>query len=636
VKQYLSHARQMVRRATPKLLEHFAGPLLAIIILIPSLQIAPVGDDYRVIETAQPLSVSAIVRDLHLGSRGGPHYRPLEPIFLRFEYFLWKESSFGYHVTNALLHASCAWLTSRIAFTLSGSWLTAMIAGILVAVHPLAAPAVGHIAARNSLLACFFLLLCGWLFLKYQISKRPFLLAFSVAAFGMGLLSKEQAYVFPAVLLLLVLNRSGDAAGFATLRVKKVVIGSVLLFVVAALMIVKGGEFLVTLSAWEYGNYDLKLQVAQYGYVLGAVALVLLALAIAMPRYPNTAILVWYVVLEGLVLFFGMLPSGKLSEGGSYIQDSPFSFSYERLARDVFVLLTTLGIMDFDVRGALVQIGRDQPVIIAVVWLASGLLLGSMLVIQRRKMVALAALVWFLIALSPLRIRPVEFFETNNLYLAVPLVALACAALVKISLAWRTYVTIPIVITLVVFWASNLIDAQGKLITMGNFARELHSVLKGESKHSPGPLRVIVNAPDPFRSASEDRNLAHWIVFRIAQSAMQLGGYSDENVSFVEGKVVQVLAAEHGTACRYEAKVINSESIVVGKSSRQTDQNSCLSQLRLIDFVQQANNDQNSIVAYRKPQYSVRPLTQAELYVFDGNTLHRLAETKDSFKPSPM
>jgi hypothetical protein len=614
----------MLRPAAPKLVGHLAGPLLAIVILIPSLRIAPVGDDYRVIETAQPLSLSAIVRDLHLGSRGGPHYRPMEPIVLRFEHFLWKESPFGYHVTNVLLHALCAVLTSRIAFSITGSTVTAMIAGILFAVHPLAAPSVGHIAARNSLLVCFFLLLCGWLFLKYQISKRPLLLALSVGAFGMGLLSKEQAYVFPAVLLLLILNTSGARSEVVALRVRTVLIVSVLLFSVAVLMILKGGEFFVTLSAWEYGNYDLSLQVAHYGYVLGAVALILLVLAIAMPRCPDTGILVWYVLLEGLVLFFGLLPSGKLSVGYDFIQASPFSFAYDRLARDVFVALTTLGIMDFNIRGVLVQTARNYPATIAVLWLISGLLLSFIVAVQRRRMLALASLVWFVITLSPLRIRPVEFFEMNNLYLAMPLVAIAAAALCKRGLDRRTYLTIPMLTMIVVFWAIYSIDAQKHLITMGKFASELHSILKGESKDSPGPLRVIVNLPDPFRSTSEDQSLPHWMVFRIAQSAMQLGGYSPENVAFIEEKVIQVLAVGHDSACQYEALVLDQDSILVGISSKQTVRESCLSKLRLIDFIPQATNLENSVVAYRRPQYSVLPLTQAELYVFDGNTLHRL------------
>jgi hypothetical protein len=124
------------------------------------------------------------------------------------------------------------------------------------------------------------------------------------------------------------------------------------------------------------------------------------------------------------------------------------------------------------------------------------------------------------------------------------------------------------------------------------------------------------------------------MVFRVAQSAMLLGGYSAENVSFVEGNVIQVLAAAYDTKCRYEAEVVNSESIVIRDSSEQTYQQSCLSQLRYIDFVPQAKNSENSLIAYRKPQYSVQPLTQAELYTFDGTTLHHLDKAQGSSNPS--
>src|SRR5215475_8123501 len=156
MKQYLSSAMGMVRRAAPKLLAHFAGPLLAIIILIPSLQIGPVGDDYRVIETAQPLSVYSIIRDLYRGTLAGNLYRPLEPIALRIDYFVWKGSPWGFHFTNILLHATSAWLVSRIALLLSGSWMVATIAGVLFALHPIAAAVAGHISARNAGLVCLF------------------------------------------------------------------------------------------------------------------------------------------------------------------------------------------------------------------------------------------------------------------------------------------------------------------------------------------------------------------------------------------------------------------------------------------------------------------------------------------------
>jgi hypothetical protein len=637
VKQYLSHATQMVRRAAPKLLAQFAGPLLAIIILIPSLQIGPVGDDYRVIETAQPLSPTAIIRDLHVGSRGGPHYRPLEPISLRIDHLIWNESPWGYHLTNILLHASSAWLTSRLAFVVFGSSLVAGTAGALFALHPIAASAVGQISARNSALVCLFLLMSTWLYLKFRANKKPVILLLSLGAFGMALLSKEQAFLFPAILFLLNMSNSESKNDFSRDRLRKIIfLISISLFVIAFLLVLSRGETVISLNAWEYGHYDLKFRLAEYGLMLGGLSLSLIAIGFAMRYRPGVTFLIWYLVVEAVVVFLGLLPSGRLSPTQAYLSNSSSLTSFERLAADLFALLSTLGAVDFSLRDALISLAAKYPWIIGALWVIAGGLLLTPLFLARNRPKVFAGVAWFLIAVSPLFVRPVEFFEMNNLYLAVPLVAITLALIVKLIADRSTYLAIITTIAFMIFWGGYLVSTQAKLITMGNFARELHSVFKGESKSLPGPLRIIVNIPDPFRSTTEDRSLAHWMVFRIAQSAMQLGGYSDENVSFVEGKVVQVLAAEHDTACRYEALVVNPESMVISTAPGQTNQQSCLSQLTLIDFVSQSNNDQNSIVAYRKPQYSGRPLTQAKLYVFDGNRLHELAEAKGSSKPSPM
>jgi hypothetical protein len=634
MKQYF--ATGVVRRAAPKLLAQLAGPILAIIILIPSLQIGPVGDDYRVIETAQPLSFRSLIGDLHFGSQGGPHYRPLEPISLRIDHRIWGESPWGYHVTNILLHASSSWLTSQVAFAVSGSWLVAGTAGALFALHPIAASTMGQISARNSALVCLLLLMSTWLYLKLRANHKLVVLLLSLGAFGMALLSKEQAYLFPGILLLLTVSNSESINDISKHRSRKVIfLISIALFVIALLLVLSRTEIVIN-TVWGYRHYDVKFRLTEYGLMLAGFSFFLMTIGFAMRYRPGAIVLIWYLVVEALVVFLGLLPSGQLSPTQAYLSSSSSLTSLERLSADLFVLLSTLGALDFGLRDALILWAPKHPWIIGASWVTAGALLLAPLLIARNRIKVFAGLAWFLFAMSPLFIRPVEFFETNNLYLAVPIVAISLALIIKIIADRSTYLAIITMTAFMVFWGGYLLSAEAKLITMGNFARELHSVLKGESKSLPGPLRVIVNIPDPFRSTTEDRSLAHWMVFRIAQSAIQLGGYSDENVSFVEGKVVQVLGAEPDTTCRYEAKVINSESIAVGTLSTQTDQNSCLSQLRLIDFVPQPNNDQNSIVAYRKPQYRGRPLTQAKLYVFDGNTLHELAGAKGSSKPNRM
>jgi hypothetical protein len=225
--------------------------------------------------------------------------------------------------------------------------------------------------------------------------------------------------------------------------------------------------------------------------------------------------------------------------------------------------------------------------------------------------------------LSPLRVRPVEFFEMNNLYLAVPVIAITIAIVSKKALDRSMYLAIPVA-AILIFWASNLLAVQANLFVMGKFAQQLHSLFEKESRVTPGPLRLIANVPDPFRSAVRYPELAHWMVFRVVQSAMQLGGYSDDNVAFVEKRKAQILAVEDGNPCRYEAITLDRERIRLSVTAESKDNLQCLSQLSFIDFTAQPDGSGRAWIAGRNPQYTGVPLTDAEIYAFDGISLHRL------------
>jgi hypothetical protein len=529
------------------------------------------------------------------------------------------------------MHASSTWLTSRIAFALSGSWAVGAIAGILFAVNPLTAPVAGQVSARNTGLLCLFLLLCTWLYLKYQMSHHRSFLLLSIAAFLMALLSKEQAYMFPGILFILAMTTSDQTSSVPPKnRSRKLIFLSFILLIIALCLFLSRYKIVIPLSAWEYGRYELNIYFAEYGLMLLGFAIFLLMIVVAALRFPSVTILIWYALVEAIIVSLGLLPSGKLSEGATYMTGSPFTLSAERLSTDLFVLISTLGLIAFSLRDALLSIASAYPWLIRALWIVSAALLLIPLVFTRNRTRVLVGLTSFLIALAPLRIRPVEFFEMNNLYLAMPVVAMAIALTLKLIANRSLVIATVITIGITIFWANNLIAAQSKLIMMGQFSRELHAIFQEELKITPGPLRVIVNLPDPFRSTAVDPILAHWMVFRIVQSAMKLGGYSDENVMFVENKAVQVFAAEYDTPCQYEARVLDGESIVITPYPSAADGLDCLSQLKLIDFTAQGNNEKTTLVASRNPQYWGSPLSDAEVYAFDGKILRRLIEAGGS------
>jgi tetratricopeptide (TPR) repeat protein len=141
-------------------------------------------------------------------TRGGNLYRPLVTISLVLNHAVNGLKPFGYHLVNVLLHAG----VSLAVYGLGRRWFLsragATVAAAFFAVHPLHTEAVAGIVGRAELLMALgvLLALAGYL--------RGGGLAYlgSVAAFALGLLSKEQAMVLPALLVLSDLSTRRGAA----------------------------------------------------------------------------------------------------------------------------------------------------------------------------------------------------------------------------------------------------------------------------------------------------------------------------------------------------------------------------------------------------------------------------------------
>lgn len=131
-----------------------------------------------------------------------PYYRPLFKVSLAFDYFLWKERAFGYHLTNVFLHMAVSvfvYLVSLGFLRLSGA---ALFAGLVFAVHPVHSEAVAWISARNELLCALFMLISYYLYLRFTINRRGLDLAMALTAFFVSLLAKEMSITLPAIILL--------------------------------------------------------------------------------------------------------------------------------------------------------------------------------------------------------------------------------------------------------------------------------------------------------------------------------------------------------------------------------------------------------------------------------------------------
>ena len=97
------------------------------------------------------------------------HYRPVQNLSFIFDYALWNTNTYGFHLTNVLLHLTSGILLYFLLRRLFRPWgdetttsLTALLVALLWIVHPVHSAAVDYISGRADSLA--FAFACGaWL-----------------------------------------------------------------------------------------------------------------------------------------------------------------------------------------------------------------------------------------------------------------------------------------------------------------------------------------------------------------------------------------------------------------------------------------------------------------------------------------
>ncbi|MCE0497278.1 MAG: tetratricopeptide repeat protein [Methylacidiphilales bacterium] len=127
-------------------------------------------------------------------------YYPLKASVQWAQWHLWGNDTFGYHVTNIVLHLAASLLVWRLFHKLG--LRLAWLGGLLFAIHPVQVESVAWIAElKNTLSMPFFLLsMCFYLDYDGSGSRRDYLLA--LGFFLLAMLSKTTLVMFPVVILL--------------------------------------------------------------------------------------------------------------------------------------------------------------------------------------------------------------------------------------------------------------------------------------------------------------------------------------------------------------------------------------------------------------------------------------------------
>lgn len=126
--------------------------------------------------------------------------RPLMPLSLTLDHKVWGEATFGYRLTNVILHALNSVVFYNIARSISNGWAP-LTASLLFAVHPIHVEPVVGVTFREDLLVTFFFLSSLLSYINFKTYSKKSQYLFSLLFFLLALLSKEMAATLPLVLL---------------------------------------------------------------------------------------------------------------------------------------------------------------------------------------------------------------------------------------------------------------------------------------------------------------------------------------------------------------------------------------------------------------------------------------------------
>jgi len=245
---------------------------LAGLVYLPTLRYGFAWDDQMLIaenpNLLAPNPVALFKETFWPDHSGEGYYRPLVMASFWVERHAWGLNPFGFHLTSVVLNCLAGALAALLLAVLfrrtrdgapsDGFW-PALLGGLAFVLHPTHVESVAFICGRTDLMLAVFLLAAFLLLVRFRDRPRAASGFAVVAAFGLGLLCKETAILFPVLALVYLLP-------FARRRGTRVLLGTMLvvavLYLVTRSMVIAGAK-----STWgsETAAQRLMLAVNAFG-----------------------------------------------------------------------------------------------------------------------------------------------------------------------------------------------------------------------------------------------------------------------------------------------------------------------------------------------------------------------------------
>ena len=239
-------------------------------------------------------------------------YRPLTYLSLWFDFALFGNHLWAYHLQNLLIHFLNALVVLKLALELGLSHQAARFAAVLFTVAAINFEAVMWPAARFDLLAALFTMLATLFLLRYQKQKSLSYLALSAICFVLGLLNKESAYAFPVIAAMVLFVPLHPSA--LRLSIKKGLFPILLIALITALVVAL--RFAIGFGGYrDYAGASLHFNLTGasiFSFLVNTLGLTQFAVNTSVPLPLYVKLAVAGFVLAALITCITTKPSRRL------------------------------------------------------------------------------------------------------------------------------------------------------------------------------------------------------------------------------------------------------------------------------------------------------------------------------------